>query len=84
MPDPVHDNEETFDEEVRHVEHLNAVRDEDHLNQVGHDEGSHVADVARDESEQLVEGLLFDELNDLLVRDQTSQRQNHHVRVHED
>jgi len=54
---------------VGHVEHLDAIRDKDDLHEVGHDEGRHVADIARDEAQQLVEGVFLDKLDDLLVGD---------------
>ena len=45
MSEPIDKSQETFDNEVRHIKHLNAIGDEDHLDQVGGDERCHVADV---------------------------------------
>ena len=74
VPDPVEYLEEALVEEVRYIKHLNAVCDKDNLHEIACNESCHVANIARDEPQELVEGVFFDELDDLLVCDQTGQR----------
>jgi len=81
---PVQKCERTFPKEVRHVQHLNAVGNEDELHEVGRDESCHGAYVAGNEREQVLEGVLLDELYYLLVGDQAGERQDQHVHVHQD
>jgi hypothetical protein len=69
---------------VRHVQHLNAVGDEDNLQEIGRDESCHGAYVAGNEFKQLIEGVFLDELDYLLVGDQAGERQDQHIEVHQD
>ena len=76
MPHPVQESEETFPSEVRYVKHLNAISDEDDLNEVLHNERCHGSNVLRDLTEEILKSFTLDEVNNLLVCNQAGQRQN--------
>lgn len=76
MPHPVQESEETFPREVRYVKHLDAISDEDDLNEVLHNERCHGSNVLRYLTEEILKSFTLDEVNNLLVRDQAGQRQN--------
>ena len=76
MPHPIQECEETFPGEVRYVKHLDAIRDEDDLNEVLHNERCHGSNVLRYLTEEILKSFTLDEVNNLLVRNKAGQRQN--------